>query len=92
MKNDSEVGPKIKPNSDKAITLSCSLIAQERILSALQLILLLKFLKLQGLSILQTFTFSRVCRLLDYVLFTYIFINFNTKDLTKGNNSHVIIL
>lgn len=89
MKNDSEDGPKIKPNSDKAITLSCSLIAQKRILSALQLILhvLLKFLKLQGLSILQTFTFSRVCRLLDYVLFTYIFINFNTKNLTKGNNS-----
>lgn len=58
MKNDSEVGPKIKPNSDNAITLSCSLIAQKRILSALQLILLFKFLKLQGLSILQTFTFS----------------------------------
>lgn len=92
MKDDSDVGPKIKPNSDKAITLSCSLIAQKRILSALQLILLFKFLKLQGLSILQTFTFSRVWRLLDYVLFTYIFINFNTKDLTKGNNSNVIFL
>lgn len=76
----------------KAITLSCSLIAQKRILSALQLILLFKFLKLQGLSILQTFTFSRVWRLLDYVLFTYIFINFNTKDLTKGNNSVIFFL